>query len=148
MCGVESQVALRRPDTLVTCTCQRTAVELGVVGCVERNGRVVVETLRSVPGHVLDREQSAVGVEEEIEITRADDGVVGVFDDALQNTVLSRALGSILSVAGCVALSEDVSAGALLPVGARNSVQRRGYVGAVEVDLRIRRLVVASVDYS
>ena len=147
MSSIKGQVALLRPDTLVSRAGQRTAVVFGVVRCVQNSGRVLGEALLSVPGHVLDGEKGAVGAEEEIEISRPDDGVVGVFDDALENTGVGWALGSVTSIAGVVAQSEYVLAATLLPVGSGNSVKCLCDVRTIEVDLGARRLVVAFVDY-
>ena len=40
-----------------------------------------LETLRAVPGHVLDGEKGAIGEEKEVEHAVADDDIVGALDD-------------------------------------------------------------------
>jgi hypothetical protein len=57
-----------------------------VVGDVEvvSEARLGLEALRAVPCHVLDRDQGAVGEEEEVQQAVADDGVVGSLDDGRQ----------------------------------------------------------------
>jgi hypothetical protein len=45
-----------------------------------------LEALEAVPGHVLDGDEGAVGEEEEVEETMADDGVVGTFDDGWERS--------------------------------------------------------------
>jgi hypothetical protein len=145
---VKRQPTLLRPLALDPGSSQRAAVVLGVVRRVERAAGVLLESLKAVPCHVLDGEEGAVGGEEHVQIAGADDGVVCVFDYALEDAVLGRARGSVAGVAGSVAVAEDVGIGALLPVGAHDGVERFLHVGAVEVDLGAWWLVVSRVDYA
>jgi len=144
--SVEHHAALGGPVTLVTSTRKRTAVVLRVVRSVQRGGGVLGETLGAVPGHVLDGEKGSVGAEEHVEVTGADDGVVGVLDDALEDAVVGGAGGLVGTFV--VAVAEDVGVGALEPLGADVGVECHLDVGAVEVDLGAWGRVVAGVDYA
>lgn len=146
--SVEGQTALRGPDTLVTSASKSTAVVLGVVRGVQVSAGVLRETLDSVPGHILDGEQCAVGGKKHVQVTAANDGVVGVLDDTLENTVRGRRSRSILSVAAGIAVAEDVDVSALHPIRVEGSVKRLLDIGTVEVDLSTRRRVISSVDYA
>lgn len=132
--SVESQATLDTVATEVSGAGERAAVVLGVVWSVEGRARVLLETLQAVPGHVLDGEQSAVGGEKHVEVTGADDGVVGVLDDALEDTVRGGAGAGVRGGAVVGAIAEDIGVGALLPVGTDGSVDGLLYVGTVEVD--------------
>lgn len=132
--SVESQATLDTVATEVAGASERAAVVLRVVRSVEGRARVLLETLQAVPGHVLDGEQSAVGGEEHVEVTGADDGVVGVLDDTLEDTVRGGAGAGVRGGAVVGAIAEDIGVGALLPVGTDRSVDGLLYVGAVEVD--------------
>jgi hypothetical protein len=105
-----------------------------------------VEGEEGTYGYVLEGKKSAVGVEQHVQVTGADEGVVCVLDHTLQYTVLRRA--QTLVVDGLVrdGITED-AVDALVPVSGR-SVNRGLDVGAVKVDLRARRNVVAGVDLS
>ena len=146
--SVKGKTSLLGPHALVARAGKSTAVVLGVVWCVEKRGRVLIETLGAVPGHVLDGEEGAVCAEQHVQVATSDDGVVGVFDDALEDAVVGRADGGIRGTTAVIAVAEDVDVGALHPIGADDGVERLLNVRAVEVDLGTRRLVVARVDYS
>lgn len=121
---------------------QTAVVVLGVEGHVELLVlRVLLEALEAVPGRVLEREERAVGREDVVEAADADDGVVGVLDDALQDLVLRGGRGGVARVRVGVAAAEDVLGGALVPrdMGRVDCVLD---VGAVEVDLRALGAVV------
>lgn len=100
---------------------------------------VLLQSLGTVPGQVLKGEQRSVGGEDVIEVSGADDDVVRTLNNVLQRAVQSRA-GRLVALA-----DEDVDVGALGPVGADGGVDGGLDVGAVEVDLEARRLVVARV---
>ena len=144
--GVEHHTTLRSPVALVTGAGKRTAVVLWVVGRVERGGGVLGETLGAVPGHVLDGEESSVCAEKHVEVAGADDGVVCVLDDALEDAVVGGAGGGVGTLV--VAVAEDVGVGALEPLGADVGVECHLDVGAVEVDFGTWGRVVAGVDYA
>lgn len=63
---VERQTSLRTPVSDFSALGQETTIVLGVVGDVERGGWVFLKALKTVPGHVLDREERSVRVEEEV----------------------------------------------------------------------------------
>ena len=144
--SVEGHATLRSPVSLDTSASKRTAVVLWVVGYVQRGSWVLGETLSAVPGHVLDGKQSAVGAEEHVEVTRADDGVVSVLDNVLENTVVRRSRGLVRTPV--VTIAKDVGVCALEPFGADVGVERKLDVSAVEVDLSTWRRVVSGVDYA
>lgn len=146
--SVESQATLRGPDTLVTSAGKRTAVVLRVVRHVDVSARVLRKALSAIPGHILDSKQSSVGGKKHVQVTTADDGVVGVLDDTLENAIGGRRSRGILSIAAVVAVAEDVDVSALHPVRVEGSVKRLLDIGAVEVDLGTRRRVVTLVDYA
>ena len=100
----------------------------------------------SAYGHVLDGEKGAVGAEEHVQVAGADQGVVGVLDDALQDVVLRGADALVAHglIGGGVA--ED-AVDTLVPVGGRG-VDGLLHVGAVEVDLGAWWGVVALVDFT
>lgn len=146
--GVEEQVALLDPDTLVARAGEGATIVLGVVRCVEGRVRVLGETLGTVPGHVLDGEERSVGAEKHIKVAGADDGVVCVFNDALKNTAVGGADGRVACLAGGITIAEDIIIRTLQPVDVERRVQRLLYVSAVEVDYSIGRAVVTGVDYA
>jgi len=159
---VESQTALATPGSQVSGAGEGAAVVFGVIGGVERDVGVGLETLEAVPlesmlvfvsrwivdcktySHVLEGEKGTVGAEEHVQVTGADQGVVGVLNDTLQDIVLGRADALVAHglVGGGVA---EYAVDALVPVGGRG-VDCLLNVGAVEVDLGARRSVVACVD--
>ena len=145
---IECQSTLSGPNTLDTSASKRTSIVLGVIGCVERGGRVLRQTLSTVPGHVLNSEQSTVGAEEHIKVTRADDRVISEFDDTLQNTVVGRTRRRVRSGAAVVSVTKDVNVSTLEPVGVERSVKSLLDVGAVEVDDGTWRRVITSIDYA
>lgn len=95
-------------------------------------------------GHVLQSKESTVGVKKHVQVTRADEGVVGVLNNALEYTVLRRAQTLVTDglVGGRVA---EHAIHTLVPVGGRG-VDCLLDVGAVEVDLGARRNIVTRVD--
>jgi hypothetical protein len=135
MCSVEQKVTLLGPDTLDASASKGTAVVLRVVRRIEGGGRVFGKSLSTVPGHVLDSEQRAVGAQKHIEVAGANDGVVGVLYDTLQSAAVGRTDGSVGTPISPVA--EDVDVGTLQPVRVKWSVQRLLDVRAVEVDDRV-----------
>ena len=56
-------------------------VDVGVIGHKELVARGLREALRAVPGHVVQRHESAVCQEEVVEQSAADDNIVGALDD-------------------------------------------------------------------
>lgn len=143
---VESQAPLSAPVTQVASAGQGAAVVLWVVGDEQRVARVLLETLHTVPGHVLEGEESAVGREEHVEVAGADDGVICVLDNALKDAVLRGPEGGIAEIHAVFGAAENVGIGALLPVGADGSIDSGLHVRAVEIDDFARRNVVADVD--
>lgn len=159
---VECETTLSTPKAKVAGTSESAAVVFGVVGGVEGSAGILLETLEAVPlrsvslcdclypgdfwtyGHVLESEEGTVGVKEHVQVTRADKGVVGVLDNALEHTVLRRAQTLVTDslVGGRVA---EHTVHTLVPVGGR-SVNCLLDVCAVEVDLGARRNIVARVD--
>ena len=101
-------------------------IELLVLG-------VLAEALVAVPGGVLQGEEGAVGREDVVEAADADDGVVGVLDDAAEGVVLGGRQRRVPAGAG-VAADEDLLGRALVPVDV-GRVDGVLDVGAVEVDL-------------
>lgn len=144
---VKRQSTLLTPRAQSACAGERAAVVFGVVRGVEFIiGRRGLEALHAVPSHVLQHEQGAVGGEEVVEVADADDGVVGAFDDVLQDSVLGgaeRVVRDALVVGGA---AEDVGGRALVPVGTDGGVDGFLDVGAVEVDSGAGGKVVTVVD--
>ena len=95
-------------------------------------------------GHVLEREESTVGVEEHVQVTRADESVVGVLNHALEHTVLSWTQALVIDSLVLSRIAEH-AINTLIPVG-RRGVDCFLNVRAVEVNLRTRRNVVTCVD--
>ena len=120
--GVEGQATLSSPDTLNTSASERAPIILRVVRCVERGDRVLRQTLSAVPGHVLNSKQSTVGAKEHIEVSRANNGVVGELDDTLENAISGRTRRRVRSAAAVVTVPEDIDVSALEPVGVDISV--------------------------
>ncbi len=164
---VEGQTALRGPDTLEAGAGQGTAVVLGVVRGVEVGAWVLLETLDAVPGHVLDGEESSVGLDrlisieifeqwneftygqDHVQITGSDEDVVGVLNDVLENTIVGRALGGIGSgLASIISVSKDVDWSALVPGAVNRGVEGDLDIGAVEVNLGTWWLIVTRVNYA
>ena len=107
-----------------------------------RRGRLRLEPQRTVPRHVLDREQGAVGDDDHVEIAIADEHAVGRFDDLWQDgldgvggeiTFGFGAAGVVVSRAGFGTADEDGIDGAFGPGYAGWGVQGGFHVGAVEV---------------
>jgi hypothetical protein len=145
---VEGEASLGTPVSDLTSSGESTTIVLRMVGNVKFLARILLETLLAVPRHALDRKKSAVGRKEHVKVTRADDGVVGVFNDTLESSVKSRALAGVTQRLVVVGTSEDVDVGALLPVGTYGSVDGLLNISTVEVDDLSRRNVVADVDTS
>jgi hypothetical protein len=135
MRSVEEEVTLLGPDTLNARAGKGTAVVLRVVRRIEGGGGVIGKSLSTVPGHVLNSEQRAVGAQKHIKVAGANDGVVGVLDDTLQSTAVGRTDGSVGTPVSPVA--EDVDVGTLQPIRVKWSVQRLLDVRAVEIDDRV-----------
>lgn len=145
---VEGKASLRTPVSDLAGSGESTTVVLGMVGDVKFLARVLLETLLSVPRHALNGKKSAVGGEKHVQVTRADDGVVGVLNDTLQSAVKSRTLAGVAERLVVGSTTEDVDVGALLPVGTNRSVDGLLNIGAVEVDDLSRRNIVTDVDTS
>ena len=146
--SVEGQSALCSPLSLVSRAGERTAVVLGVVGSIEISAGVLRKALSAVPGHVLDGKECSVCAQKHVQVTAADDRVVCVLNDALQNSVRCRWRRGIGSTAAVVAIAKDVDVGALEPVGVYVSVESLLDVGAIEIDLGAWRRVVSRVYYA
>lgn len=142
---IEGQAALIAPRADDAGSRESATVVFRVVGHIEVCVRVFLEALLAVPRHVLERRQRAVRREQEIEISDADEGVVDGFDDVGEHPVLRGAERSISQALIIGRATEDVGAGALLPVGA-GGVDYFLDVAAVEVDDFEGRDVVAWVD--
>lgn len=140
---IKREPALIRPRAQKPRARQRAAVVFRVIGRVEFVAGVGLEALHAVPRDVLQGHQGPVGREQEIEVADPDDGVVGRFDDALQDAVLSRAERLVVQGLVVGAEAEDVFVGALHPVGWRG-VDGFLDVASVEVDLCSWWLVVCS----
>jgi hypothetical protein len=84
-----------------------------------------LESLETVPGHVLDGDEGAVGEEEEVEETVANDGVVGTFDNGWER--------SESGWEGLVTLGEEVFTTAANEVVGRRSVNHFLDIRSVEV---------------
>lgn len=93
----------------------------------ERLFRRLLESLGAVPGHVLDRGEGAVGEEQEVQPSMADDGVVCALDHAGKRAQRARD--------GLVSFGEDIVLAADEVVG-RRSVDDGLHVRAVEVVVR------------
>lgn len=119
-----------------------------MIGCIQRCRGVFLQPLCAVPCHVLDSEERSVCAEEHVEVAGADDGVVRVLDNALEDAIISGADGSILCVAAGVAVAEDIDVCALEPVAINVCVQGELDISAVEVYFCARRGVVSRVDYA
>ena len=146
--SVEGQSALCGPLSLVSRAGERATVVLGVVGSIEISAGVLRKALSAVPGHVLDSKERSIRAQEHVQVTAADDRVVCVLNNALQNSICCRWRRGIRSTAAVVAIAEDVDVGALEPVGVYVSVESLLDVGAIEVDLGAWRRVVSRVDYA
>ena len=127
---------------------ESAAVVFGVVGHVELLVWVGLEALQAVPGRVLEDYEETVGGEEEVEVTGADERVVGVLDHALEDAVLRRAERGVADRLVITRAAEDVGGGALLPVGNVRRIDRILDVSAVEVHNFARRDVIAWVHAS
>ena len=66
-------------------TGESAQTQLAVIGHEELVGGRCLEPLGAVPGHVLDHQTGAVGDEDHIEETVADDGAVEALDDVRQD---------------------------------------------------------------
>ena len=120
--GVESQATLSGPDSLNASASKCTAVVFRVVGRVERSGRVLRQTLNTVPSHVLNCEECAICRQKHVQVTRTDDGVVGELDDTLKGSRVGWANRSIGGLTAGITVSKDVDVAALKPVGVERSV--------------------------
>lgn len=127
---------------------QPAAVVLNMAGDV----KVVIlgiflEPLCAVPCRVLEGKERAVRREDVVEPADADDGVVSVLDDALEDLVLRGREGAVSGVGRGAAVTEDVLGRALEPfhVGGVDGVLD---VGAVEVYFSAGGRVVALEEVS
>lgn len=140
---IPRQSTLLTPLSNNTLLTESSAVVVDVEGDVELLVLgILLETLLSVPGGVLDGEEGSVGREEEVKTTDSDDGVVGMLDDALENVALSGRERSIASVGVGVAEAKDRVGSALIPCHVGGSIEGLLDVCAVEVDLGTRRRIV------
>lgn len=144
--GVEGKTSFASVVSDLAGSGEGTAVVLGVVRNDEFLAGVFLKTSLSVPLNTLNGNQSTVGGEEHVEVTRTDDGVVGVLNNALESAIESRALAGVAERAVVGGSTEDVDVGALLPVGTNRCVDGLLNIGAVEVDDFSRGNVVAGVD--
>jgi hypothetical protein len=105
--------------------------------------RIALEALLAVPSDVLQGKKRAVRWEQEVQPANTNDGVVGVFNDALENIDLRRSGRSILVVSVRIAMvgANDLLGCALVPVDMRR-VKRILDVSAVEVYLCTGRRVI------
>lgn len=84
----KGQSTLRYVAAEDTCACHTTIDRVVVVGDVKGLSRGLAESLLAVPGEVVECEQRAVGDENHVEGSVADDDVVGLFDNFSQRTAV------------------------------------------------------------
>lgn len=144
--SIESEPTLLDPFAEVAGAGKRSPIPLGVIGCVERSAWIFGKTLNAVPSHVLEGEEAAVGGDEHVEVTGADQDVVGVLNNVLERAVYGRWEGGVCVI--FIAVGEDVDVCALHPVGVGVDVESLLDIGSVEVNLNAWRGVVSCVDYA
>ena len=144
--GVEGKTSFTSVVSDLASSGEGSAVVLGMVRNDEFLAGVFLKTSLSVPLNTLNGNKGTVGGEEHVEVTRTDDGVVGVLNNALESAIESGALAGVAERAVVGGSTEDVDVSALLPVGTDRCIDGLLNIGAVEVDDFSRGNVVAGVD--
>lgn len=79
---IKRQASFRAPRTQLSCPRKSAIIVFRVVWDIERlASRELLETLLSVPGHILDCQQRSIRWHQKVKVTRPDDHIVGVFDN-------------------------------------------------------------------
>lgn len=103
--------------------------------------RIALETLETIPCDILESKQSTIWREQEVQATRTNDGVVGVFDDTGEDRVLRGGEGSVTGIGIGITASKHIARRALEPADVA-SVDCVFDIGTIEVDFSTRRRVV------
>lgn len=141
---IPRQTTLLTPLSNSTLLTESSAIVVNVEGHVELLVLgILLEALLAVPSSVLESEEGSVGWEKEVKTTDSDDGVVSVFDNALENVVLGRGKRSVAAVGVGVAKAEDIVGSALIPSRIGGGVEGLLHVCSVEVDLGTGGRIVA-----
>lgn len=100
--------------------------------------RILLEALLAVPRGILQGKERTIRRQDVIQTTHANNGVVGVLNDALENLVLRRSERCVATVGVGVTKTKHIVGSALVPVDV-GRIQSLLDVGSVEVDLSTGR---------
>lgn len=143
---VERQATFCTPIPNVTGTRQETSIVFRVVWNVELLTGILLQSLGSVPGHILNSKKSTVRAQEHVQVAGSNDGVISVFNHTRKNAIDCGPYAGVAQSWIILGTTEDIGAGALLPLRTNWCIYGLLDVFTIEIHHLARGNVIADVN--